>query len=396
MNILYTSYYTEGRGGAELSMAIVASAIQKLGHNALIASSESYGCFGLKTIKFRKYAKVPIFRLHEEYLSRFFKKIIAENKIDIVHANDRLTSVPAILAAKRCGVPVAVQLRDYWFACPKSTLLRRDGTSCSGCSLSEIHKCSASLWRIPWDAYKLNYLKRARRVLNNADMRIAASNTIKEKAEMFNILDTIVIPNPVGPEFFSPCENDDLRETLGLSGTTITYIGALDYSKGIMELLEVMIKLIDSAPNTSFLIVGNGRLSDKIQRRIAGEGLGKRIIVLGGLPHARMPEIYSCSDIIAVPSVWDEPFGRVCLEAMAAGKPVLASAAGGLREVIKDEWCLIPVFDSAAWDSKLRALISDKKMRERLGSENKKCAEAYAPEKIARQLIKEYDRIKNA
>ncbi len=390
MNMLYTSYYYEGHGGAEISLALTASAVEKLGHKIFVASSESYGKYNLKTLTFKKYAKIPVFRFHEAYLSKFLAKIIKENNIGIVHANDRLTSVPAVLAAKRCGIPVVVHFRDYWFACPKSTMLRRDMSMCNGCGLKELYKCSTPT-RFAWDFYKMAYLERARKILREADISIVASNAVKEKLLKFGFDNVAVVKNPV---VLNKAENSSEQKTkFGLKNNVITYIGTLDYSKGITKLLDVAINVLKQNTGTSFLIVGAGKIENILRKKINAGGMQDRIIIAGGLPHSEMPEIYAASDIIAVPSLWDEPFGRVAVEAMAAGKPVLASNAGGLKDIIKDEWCKITVFDSAAWQEKLAALINDKSARKKLGKENEKLAKEYAPEKIAREIIKIYESI---
>jgi len=385
MNILYTSYYSEGYGGAEISLALAASEIKKLGHNVFIASNESYSSYGLNTLTFKKYAKIPIFRFHEEYLSKFLAEIIKEKNIDVVHANDRLTAVAAVLAAKRCGVPILVHVRDYWFACPKSTMLRRDLKQCDGCGLKELYNCSTPK-RFLWDAYKAIYLKRARKILKTADVAIAASSAVLEKLLRFGFENATIVQNPISQMIAKT--QTDYKKKFGLKNTVVTFIGTLDYNKGITELLDVAEQIINQK-NTCLFIIGSGPLEKELRATVKEKGIENNVVFTGSVPHSEMANVYAASDIVAVPSLWAEPFGRVAAEAMCAGKPVLASDIGGLKDIVSEEF-RIPVFDKDMWHNKLNALIGSKNALIQIGKRNKKQAEQYAPGRIAGQLVKIY------
>ncbi len=392
MNILYTSYFGEGFGGAEVSLGITAKAVQGLGNCVFIASSGDFSRFGVKTIPFRKFVGIPAFRIHEAYLSRFLKKMVLEKKIDIVHANDRLTSVAAVLAAKSCNVPAIVHFRDYWFGCPKSTFLKKNLENCEGCNIKNLLSC-AELRRFPWNYHKSNYLKHAREIIKTADAKVAISGAVKERLDACGIFGAKIIPNPIGMQN-TEIDIVKIKSALRLKNTVVTFIGNLDNNKGILQIFDVMSGILKARDDVSFLVVGNGRLMQKLQKRISEEGLRDSVVLVGWLPREEMTSAYAMSDIVVVPSLWAEPFARVAIEAMAAGRVVLASNIGGLKEILSPEQ-LIQVFDKQQWCENISALIDDDNKRKTIGYKNAGQARIYEPMKIAKALCSIYNALKN-
>lgn len=101
---------------------------------------------------------------------------------------------------------------------------------------------------------------------------------------------------------------------------------------------------------------------------IAGEGpdeprlrtlaAGADVTFTGWVPSERLGELRAGAAVVLVPSRWEEPFGYVALDALAAGVPVLASDRGGLPEVVGPE-NTVALEDTAAWAARLRALVGD-------------------------------------
>jgi len=93
------------------------------------------------------------------------------------------------------------------------------------------------------------------------------------------------------------------------------------------------------------------------------------MVSLGWLDHQKIKEFYRDMDICVVPSLWEEPFGMVAVEAMASGKPVIASRAGGLSDSVKDSVTgfHFPPGDSNALAEKLNILLDDSSLREKMG-----------------------------
>lgn len=382
MRILFTTYFGEGKGGAELSMKNLAEGLTKRGHEIFIASTGGYQ--GFKYFKFDDYRLVPSFLAHDLYLSKYLARKIKKNNIDIIHANDRLTSVPAILAAKKCNIPVIVHFRDYWFACPISSCLSPKLENHDVCSLDKLIHCS-SLPRLPWNLYKLMNIKNSWDILNKADAKIAISEFAKDKLALCGINNVIVIPNSVNIESFKNPVQHELKKNLPKDSFVVSFFGQLSYSKGIINVLPVMIKLMKEYNHLYFFIIGNGELRQKIESKIKENNLGNRIFLIGKVSYDKIPSLYAASDLIVIPSIWQETFGRCAIEAMAAGKPVIASAMGGLKDTVNNgkTGFLVDALKPEEWEIKLKTLIEDKKLPRKMGETARKEAANYSLENIS-------------
>src|SRR3989344_7169675 len=356
MNILFTTYSGLGIGGAETSMKLLAEGLRKLGDNVIIASSGEYE----NGRRFKSFRKIPFYSIHNRYLGNFFSKIVMKENIDIIHAHDRLNSVAAIRTGERLSVPVVVHFRDYWFACPRSSCLAPDFTEYDKCSyLTILKKFPAKRWL--WEMYKWRYIKSIWKELNDADLKIANGSVIKRRLEKCGINNIKIIP--VQRDFSEEKGNGKLiKDKYNLRKVVITFIGSLDYHKGIMNMLKIMPDIMDSK-NISFLIVGDGPLLNKI-KSMNHQG----IVLTGRIDKKEMKDIYGASDIILLPSVWQEPLSGILLEAAAYNKVVDSSNTGGTPDILPEKYMLDPL-DLKAWKIKIIELVNDEKLREKLGTE---------------------------
>jgi glycosyltransferase involved in cell wall biosynthesis len=100
-----------------------------------------------------------------------------------------------------------------------------------------------------------------------------------------------------------------------------------------------------------------------------------------------MPAVYNASDAVVVPSVCREAFGLVALEALAAGRPVIASSTGGLVEIVNEHnGILVPPGDEAGLEAAMRALSGDLALRRRLGRAARQHAQQFSWGGAAGQL----------
>lgn len=361
MNILYVSYFGLGIGGAEQSLKHLIDEISKK-HNVYVATT---GNFQFKnTIKFKRYRYIPFFSLQEIYLKHFLKKIIKNKKIDIIHCNDRLTSIASIKASKEMKKPVICHFRDYWFFCPKSTGFNKK--NCKNCSYLKILNCS-KYHRYLWDFYKLNKLKKQRKILDQANIKIAISSKIKEKLEKFNIKNSIIIPNPI------KIKKSHKRQHEKNEKINLLYIGRLDYNKG----LQNIIKLIDFK-KMNLIVAGKGPLENKIKKY--------PIKYLGWVNNTS--KLYQEADIVIIPSLWEEPFGRIAIEAMNGGCPVISSNIGGLKDIIKNNQTgfLVHPLNFKEWEEKINLLGNDRKLREKFSQNALKEVKKYDIKQISKKI----------
>lgn len=147
-------------------------------------------------------------------------------------------------------------------------------------------------------------------------------------------------------------------------GGTVAFVGRIVGRKG----LDVLIEALAMAPGwDELVVVGDGWDRSRCERLAAP--LAGRVRFVGWLDEAGVAEILSQARVVAVPSRWPEPFGIVGIEAMAAGRPVVASRVGGIPEWLDDGETGLAVApgDVAALATALTQLLADDELAARLG-----------------------------
>ncbi len=117
------------------------------------------------------------------------------------------------------------------------------------------------------------------------------------------------------------------------------------------------------------VIAGQGPAETWLRAKTRAEGLGDRVHFTGWLDSGGVETLYARADLVVCPSVWDEPFGLVGIEAMAHAKPVVAFRVGGIPEWLEDgvTGFLVPRKDTSAMAAAIERLLQDPPLRERLG-----------------------------
>jgi glycosyltransferase involved in cell wall biosynthesis len=181
----------------------------------------------------------------------------------------------------------------------------------------------------------------ARRVLRGARLVIAASNELAESARALGARDVRVIPSGVDV----PAQVGEEAEP-----PEVLFAGRLSPEKGVLELVE-------AADGLNLVVAGDGPLRARVP--------GAR----GFVPHDELQGLYARAAVVACPSR-REGFGVACLEAMAHGRPVVATSVGGLRDLVVDgeTGIVVPPRDPAALHAALTRLLGDRDLRRRLGS----------------------------
>ena len=147
----------------------------------------------------------------------------------------------------------------------------------------------------------------------------------------------------------------------------LLYLGRLDERKGVHLAIDALRELPDEATLT---IQGSGdaQYAQHLRERAAAPELRDRV-VFSTAPRDRLPRLYGAADVVLFPVQWEEPWGLVPLEAMACGRPVVASGTGGSREYLRDgDNCLVyaPRDSPAALAGAVRRISGDEPLRARL------------------------------
>lgn len=181
-----------------------------------------------------------------------------------------------------------------------------------------------------------------------------------------------VLYNPIDTERFRPSSvaRTSTRARLGFgdSDVVVGYVGRMIDAKGIFTLFDAAEQFLATAAAARMLWVGDGEDSRALQARIAHSPHASRHRLEAW--EADMAALYPALDILAVPSIYPEPFGRVSVEAQAVTVPVVSSLAGGLPETFVPDSTGIGVApgDADALASAVLALAADPERRRRLGA----------------------------
>ncbi|MEO6338796.1 MAG: glycosyltransferase family 4 protein [Caulobacteraceae bacterium] len=172
---------------------------------------------------------------------------------------------------------------------------------------------------------------------------------------------------------------------------TILFVGRLEPRKGVMVLLKAYRMLCAEGLNVRLLIGGGGREETALRRFVTEHAL-PGVEFLGAFDDAEAPAVFAGCDIFCAPSPYGESFGVVLAEAMAAGKPVVAAANRGYRTVMRGEAepFLAEAGDEISLHDRLRQLVQDPVLRQRLGEWGRGEAMQYDSRTVAPRLLAVY------
>jgi glycosyltransferase involved in cell wall biosynthesis len=206
-----------------------------------------------------------------------------------------------------------------------------------------------------------------------------------------------VIPQfGVDPELFKPAPLNNAAD--GAPPFVVGYAGRLVREKGVDLLLQAAAQLPE---DVHVRLVGAGPEQPALQRLGERLGLGKRLSIVPLVPSTEMPRALAGFDCLVLPSRsrpnWKEQFGRVLIEAMACGVPVVGSTCGEVPNVIGDAGLVFPEEDVAALASHLRSLRDDTALRASLAARGRtRVLERYTQKRVADETISVYTEVMGA
>ena len=202
-----------------------------------------------------------------------------------------------------------------------------------------------------------------------------------------------------------PRDSARLRDELSLAGhRVLLFAGRLEPLKGADTLLNAVATLCDLPrfDDVVTLVIGedsgDGAAAGGERRRLEAQagthGLGARVRFLGAVEHEDLADYYELADVFVMPSL-TETFGLVALEAQALGTPVVASAVGGLTEVIADgeTGTLVAARQPQAFADAIAVLLDDPDLRDRMGEAARARAATFTWERASNRLAAIYGRV---
>ena len=236
-----------------------------------------------------------------------------------------------------------------------------------------------------------------RRWLPRLHGKIAVSKPAMEYVSRHLPGDYRIIPNGIDIEHFRL--DGPHRAELADGKTNILFVGRLEQRKGLGYLLNACVKVKKSFSNFRLIVVGPGTvLRPRYKKLVDDMNLTSNVVFVGFVPSAELPSYYRSADIFCSPATGGESFGIILLEAMACGKPVIASNIQGYASVLAhgEEGLLVPPRDEKSLAHALLSLLNDKALRLQMGAKGRIKAEKYSWPNVARQVIEYYNNLLNS
>ena len=199
-----------------------------------------------------------------------------------------------------------------------------------------------------------------------------------------------IIPNGVDLGLFSP--DVSLISEFCDGKLNILFVGRLEEQKGVSYLIKAYRRVRQAVPDSRLIIVGPGmRLRGKYEQEVRRSGL-KDVVFVGGQPQSELPRYYKTATVFCAPATGLESFGIVLLEAMAVGKPIVATNIEGYNSVLADgvEGLLVPPRDEEVLARALVSLLTDEPLRQQMGARARLKAMEYSWEHIAQRVLNYY------
>ena len=399
MQILIAVHHFPPRytGGAEWRAYRTATALQARGHEVRVICVEridmgprdgvaweddTYEGVAVRRLFFNQAAVPDPFRWQYDntWIGDHIQKLFNEAAADIFHLiGGYLISARPLQVAHKHGIPTVVTLTDFWFLCPRISMLRSDGqistlpidaATCARCLGEEKRRyrlpgrVAPGLMRVFWRLQKTQICKVEarlsflRQTLNQMDIIISPSHFLRSTFIEAGVDPQRIIFSRQGRDFANlPPEASEKTSTPNLR---VGYIGQIAWHKGVHVLFEAVHRM-PGAPLTIRVFGDTDHFpeyTERLHRLSAGD---RRIELAGVYGRQEVGQVLRGVDVIVVPSLWYENSPNVILEAFAHDIPVIASNLGGMAELVNDgeNGLLFKPGDPDSLAQQLRRLLED-------------------------------------
>jgi glycosyltransferase involved in cell wall biosynthesis len=329
--------------------------------------------------------------------SKLLKSLISEINPDIFHFHNYcLLGDHLINIASRTGKPVFISVHDFWPICPAMVYLDSSGSLCHHsiyhsrlkCFLCCLRQKKPFLSRLFSNGHY--YQKKVSRfIVSNDYLR----ELMVSKGFPLSMIEKVsyALDNAAFTDLPDKKSVAEFRQIHNLTGkTVILYTGKLHKTKGIHVLIDAFKIVQAQNPDLSLVLVGDGIERQYLEKRALTE---RDIHFLGKLPQHELLCAYETCDIFVMPPLYPEFFSISSHEAMLCKKPVVATNYAALPEFIVagENGLLFERGDVAGLADALRRLVSDEKLRAKLGQRGYDMARQFTVEKHVSHLLRIYE-----
>lgn len=309
-------------------------------------------------------------------------ELIRRRRPDVVHAHSWiLHSLLPFLPSRKTRL--VVTMHEYGLVCPKGTFVYRDGV-CDGPRFGKCVVCASGQYGAIRSVALTTGLALTRGLRRRVDRYIAVSTPVANACRSLvtgGHRPIEVIPPFLPDESFGPA-SADRPAFVPATGDYVMFAGALGPHKGLDILLEAFGGLDRDVP---LVLVG-------LRRKDTPERFPDGVLVVENVPHSDVMRAWAHCAVAVVPSIWPEPAALTVIEAMAAGRPVVASAVGGLPDMVLDgtTGVLVPAGDVQALRASILQLLADPERRARMGQAGRNRAVMYSASVVVPQIERVY------
>ena len=376
---IFSSFYPEIHGGAETSLAVLLDGLRRLGlDEVLVTLSRAQPDFPIRVIRIGRFGAVPkrlkLFGMPglNSILANRLTKLLRENRIELLHVNDTYSLRAAAKAAEALMIPLVLSYHNN-LNIPYS---------------SYGYPYPISSWM---DSREKGILKAA----SKCSMIIADSDYIARRLVEAGLsparVKRIYIDGPIR-EWGTPPTRSDRPYIRVLS------VGIMQVHKGFQNLISAIKKLSMDAGPLEVIMAGDGPYCSKLLNLAERLGLMDRIRFVGQVDRQELTRLYDWCDVVVVPTITPEPFGRVAVEGMSRGRPVIGTATGGLAEIIDDgrTGYLVPPDNPLAIAEKLLLFQNQRNLVVEMGTRAlEKCKAFFDETLITNQVFEIYRSLTN-
>jgi phosphatidylinositol alpha-mannosyltransferase len=360
-------------GGVPNHIAALEQQFTKMGHDVRVIAPASKRIpeFGDRFIPIGKPRPIPtngsIARLSiSMHLAPKIKEVLAREHFDIIHLHEPFMPMLCSAVLRFAQTPMV----GTFHACGGT------GGSLLG-------------YRVGWPVSAIIIKRRAPKLKG----RIAVSLAAQRFASKTIHGDYEIIPNGIDLERFSP-NIEPLPEYMD-GKKNILFVGRLESRKGLIYLLRAFWRIKRETPDCRLIVVGPGNTLRLRFERWAKRHRMKDVVFVGYASQAELPRYYKTADIFCAPATDRESFGLILLEAMAMGKPIVATNIEGFRCVITNgvDGILVPPRDDRRLAGALKILINNPTLCRDMSANGLEKVKDYSWDKVALRILDTYKRI---
>jgi len=383
--VLTDDFPPESKGGAGKIAASLALAYRQAGHEVQVITTTRTKA----RMELEESRDIMVHRIYSDYPERWraylsllnplvlshLREIVYRVRPDIVHVHNihyHLSYHSLRLFGR--GVPIVITFHD--------AMAVDYGKFTQGIPLHDLSDCPQVDYRVrAWKTmatYRFRYFPFRNLLIRQylhryAWARVAVSGELRSLLEANGIRCTHVIYNGVDPQAWevNPDQVKALRHRLGLEGHKVVLFGGrLGFWKGGEQLVKALPLIVLKVPEAKLLVLG---LIDDYARHLQGLaealGVGERVVLAGWLSGENLAAAYHASDVVAVPSMYLDPFPTIVLEGMAARKPVVVSCFAGAKEAVVDgeTGYVVNPMNVEALARRIAELLQDTSKAQRMG-----------------------------